>query len=445
MDGTIYATLSRNMANGSGSFWSPHFSDTLFPVFVEHPPLALGLEAIFFTILGDHLVIEKIYSLLTIFITSGLIVSIWNTLQPGTKTGWLPLLFWIMMPTVNWIAVNNMLENTLVIFICLSVLFYLKSTLSRRALFLFLSGFMLSAGFLTKGFVTFTPLAFPFFSWISTRNRRFKQMITDTAVMFFSAVMPLLLLFLFKSPSEFLVQYISMASDKIATGVTTDSRFYIMYRLLMELLPGILMLIMIVFFSRQRKNHENNLLRGVRLYMLFFSIGISGVLPILLTMDQSTYFLYLSLPFFAISLGLMVNPIAEKLMLNIEYSSKGFTIFRWSGAVMLFAGIVLSVYFRAEINRDRNMIKDMKIILDEIEEGTIISIQPELTEEWRLYAYYARYKDISLDPDPGNTHNYLLINRFLYPDLTKPGFREANLETTEYVLLEREAPEIKVD
>ncbi|MBK9389464.1 MAG: glycosyltransferase family 39 protein [Bacteroidetes bacterium] len=132
MDGTIYAVLSRNMANGTGTFWHPHFTDTFFPVFVEHPPLAFGIEGILFRIFGDNRFVERFYSLLTIFITAIVIVYIWKAILKKSSTGWLPLLFWITMPTVNWISVNHMLENTLAIFICLSVLFYLKSLDSRR-------------------------------------------------------------------------------------------------------------------------------------------------------------------------------------------------------------------------------------------------------------------------------------------------------------------------
>ncbi len=140
MDGTIYAVLSRNMANGTGTFWQPHFSDTMFPVFVEHPPLAFGIEGILFRILGDNRFVERFYSLFTIFITAIVIVLIWKTVLKKSSTGWLPLLFWITMPTVNWISVNHMLENTLALFICLSVIFYFKSLYSRRIFYLFLSG-----------------------------------------------------------------------------------------------------------------------------------------------------------------------------------------------------------------------------------------------------------------------------------------------------------------
>lgn len=112
LDGTIYATLSRNLTMGLGTFWQPHLTNTLLPAFVEHPPLALGLEGILFRIFGDSRFVERFYSLLTIIITGMIIVSIWKMLLKKSSTGWLPLLFWISMPTVTWASVNNMLVRT---------------------------------------------------------------------------------------------------------------------------------------------------------------------------------------------------------------------------------------------------------------------------------------------------------------------------------------------
>ena len=53
MDGVLYATMAKNLANGIGTFWQSHMSEIIFPAFINHPPLAIGLESIFFRILGD--------------------------------------------------------------------------------------------------------------------------------------------------------------------------------------------------------------------------------------------------------------------------------------------------------------------------------------------------------------------------------------------------------
>jgi 4-amino-4-deoxy-L-arabinose transferase-like glycosyltransferase len=439
MDGTIYAVLSRNLADGSGSFWQPHFSDTMFPVFVEHPPLAFGIEGILFRIFGDNRFVERFYSLGTIFITATVIVLIWKTLFKKTSTGWLPLLFWITMPTVNWISVNHMLENTLAIFICLSVLFYLKSLSSRRFFYLFLSGTMLSLGFLTKGFVTFTPLSLPFFHWLFIRKRKFNSMAADSVFLLMSAILPLMLIYFFTDARDFLPKYIDMALFKIAEGETADSRFYILYRLLMEIIPSAGLILIFILFRKLNKQPIGKISESILLSLLFFSLGMAGILPILTTMDQSTYFLYLSLPFFAVSFALVVNSYVEPLVERVNIKSSWFRLLKIFGVVTLAAGFFLSVYFSKEINRDKNMILDMRLILPHLEGGSTINILPEMRQNYSLFTYYARYKDVSLDIDLNNLHEYLLISTSLYSDTINKQFEKIDLDTKEYELYRRKS------
>ena len=93
MDGLLYATVAKNLANGIGSFWYLHLSETLYPVFHEHPPLAIGIQSILFRILGDSIYIERFYSLFTFLITGLIIYLIWNLVTENKKKeiAWLPL------------------------------------------------------------------------------------------------------------------------------------------------------------------------------------------------------------------------------------------------------------------------------------------------------------------------------------------------------------------
>ena len=63
LDGTIYAGISRNLANGIGTFWNPQLSQTYFSQFHEHPPFALWLQSLFFRVFGDSYITEKLYCL----------------------------------------------------------------------------------------------------------------------------------------------------------------------------------------------------------------------------------------------------------------------------------------------------------------------------------------------------------------------------------------------
>lgn len=437
MDGLMYATISKNLAHGLGTFWQSHYSETIFPAFINHPPLAIGLESIFFRIFGDSRFVERFYSILAILLTGLIIVKIWKSLGKKSTTGWLPLFFWIAIPSVTWASVNNMLENTMGIFICLSILFYIKSLKNSSILFLFLSGFMLSFGFMTKGFVTFFSVTFPFFFWLFTRGKKFWPVVIDTLIILVSSVLPLILLFLLNSDyREVLPKYLTVTFGLVADEATKDSRLYIVYRLIMELLPIFGMLVVFLFYS-WRKKLSIKFSSDAILASSFFFLGLSGVLPIMITRVQSGFYLLTSLPFFAISFSLLICPLVEIMIERINCHSSGYRLFKFFASGILLLGLILSVYFYGHINRDENLIKDMRAITTELSENSTINILPQMYYDWRLHAYYGRYKNISLDPDLNNMHKYLLINNSLYSDTIKNRFEKIELKTIEFELFRR--------
>ena len=85
------------------------------------------------------------------------------------------------------------------------------------------------------------------------------------------------------------------------------------------------------------------------------------------------------------------------------------------------------------------MLKDMKVILPQLEENITINILPEMRPDWSLYCYYARYKNISLDPEPGSRHEYLLITSSLYSDSISNSYERIPLKTVEYELFRRKS------
>jgi 4-amino-4-deoxy-L-arabinose transferase-like glycosyltransferase len=438
MDGLMYATISKNLANGIGTFWQPHMTETLLPVFINHPPLAFGLESIFFRIFGDSRYIERFYSLLAIILTGLIIVSIWKSFGKKSSTGWLPVFLWIALPSVTWASVNNMLENTMGIFICLSVLFYIKSQKTNRMPLLFLSGLMLSFGFLTKGFVTFFPLAFPFFFWLFSRKTTFWSVVTDTLIILISSVLPLILLyFLVAEARDVLPKYLAITFDLVVNSATKDSRFYIVYKLIMELLPLFGIILVFLLFCWRKKLPFNQLNSNLRVAVPFFFLGLSGVLPIMITRVQSGYYLLTSLPFFAISLGLIVNPLVETVLERINYKTFGYKLFKSCGIAVFLSGIILSIYYSGQISREQNKIKDMRVIIAEVPENSTINILPDMYSDWSLHGYYGRYKNISLDADLNRKHEYLLIKNSLYSDTIKKRFEKIELNTNEFELFKR--------
>ena len=78
-DGLLYASISRNFAEGFGDYWSSRFSDTFFfYTFAEHPPLQIWLGSFAFRLFGDDIHVEKAYSLATFVATSAAMLLIWR-------------------------------------------------------------------------------------------------------------------------------------------------------------------------------------------------------------------------------------------------------------------------------------------------------------------------------------------------------------------------------
>ena len=65
---------------------------------------------------------------------------------------------------------------------------------SKKYIFIVLSVFMLSLGFLTKGFVAFFPWTFPFLLWIILKKKSFGKMAIDSAGLLFFTITPLILI-----------------------------------------------------------------------------------------------------------------------------------------------------------------------------------------------------------------------------------------------------------
>jgi hypothetical protein len=73
-DGIEYDSVSKNIADGWGTFWMPYLDDTIHPVFQKHPPLAFWIQSDFFRLFSDGIYFEAFYGFtvgITIFFGAG--------------------------------------------------------------------------------------------------------------------------------------------------------------------------------------------------------------------------------------------------------------------------------------------------------------------------------------------------------------------------------------
>ena len=399
-DGVTYASISRNMAEGQGTFWNPHYTQTLYPEFRQHPPLALGMEALAFKAFGDHLWVEKAYSVLMFLLTGLLTALIWKRTTNNIRWAWLPLLFWLAMPLVSWSATNNLLENTMSVFVLLSVYLMIVSYQRNHKLWLVLAGGSLFLAFLTKGFTGLFPLVFPLIYCSFDPRRKWFQGIIDGVLLLLTLAVSVGLMFLVAPASfAYLREYINL--QVIGGGLheaTTSSRFYIVFALLQQLaIPCALALVLVICKTKSKVNTKVFEFPGDKAWFFSFLIlGLLGVLPIMVSVKQRDFYMLAALPFFALACG---HITLSMLTLWLPKMTSRFS--KWStlgASCIVLLGLVLNIVHLGKYGRDEALIEEVKQKIAEADGQNMIEITPEEYTHWAKHAYYMRYGKISLNP-----------------------------------------------
>ena len=408
-DGVTYASISRNMAEGQGTFWNPHYTQTLYPEFRQHPPLALGLEALSFKVLGDHWWVEKSYSVL-MFLLSGLLIAlIWKRTTNNLRWAWLPLLFWLVMPLVTWCATNNMLENTMSVFVLLSVYLMIVSYQRNHKFWLFLAGGALFAAFLSKGFTGLFTLAFPILYCIFDDKRKWIQGPIDTILLVVTLAILLGVMFLVFPPSfAYMKDYINL--QVIGGGLheaTVSSRFYIVFSLLLQMIVPLLMVVIIVIMSKIVNKGKHKVFEfppDKVWFYTFLILGFAGVLPIMVSVKQRDFYMMAALPFFALTFGHLSLSMVNMMLLEIKPKAKKWMLFGASGVLLL--GVVLNVCHIGKYGRDEALLEEIKVVLNEVPENEVIAIDSSDFSQWSWHAYFMRYGKVSLDDQEPRKYNF---------------------------------------
>ena len=418
LDGVFYASISRNMACGMGDFWNPYYTETIGSVFHSHLPLALGLEALMFKAFGDHFFIERLYSLLMFLLSGLMIVLVWKRTTNNIRWAWMPLLYWIAMPLVSWSVSNNMLENTMTFFVLLSVYLMIVSYQKNNKIWLFLAGLSLFAAVFSKGVTGLFPLAFPLVYCFFDEKRHWFQGIVDGLLLLVTlAVLAGLMFLIFPQSLGYMKDYINLQLIGGAMQeVTVASRFFIVFKLLQELIgPVVIMAVLLIVDKAVMKSKVKvfEFPPDKRRFLVFLITGLTGVLPIMVSMKQSGFYMVAALPFFALAMGHasvgMVNSI--KGSLKPDYHRRVFVM--CLSCVVISVGAFMPLSGINKCCRDEVLLKEVKEVLAETGEERVLGIDQADYSQWAWHAYVMRYGKVSLDDR--NPHKYKLLNDTGYP------------------------------
>lgn len=452
LDGVTYASISRNLAIGKGSFWHPYYRGGWG--FYEHPPMMFGLQSFFFKIFGDHYLTEKIYSFVIWVLTAVLIRRLWKdglAAQYEKYSYALPLLLWCLVPTITWGYTNNILDCTMALFDLAAVLFIYRGISSSRWWLLLPAGLFIFAALLTKGPVGMFPLAIPALYWLAYswgEWRKPGKAIWQTLVLAALVSAAVFLLFQFPESRSGIERYLheqllaALSGQREITGGGLG-RLTLAYELLMQMLVPIALGIIIVIAAKVLKVKKPQY-QLKRTAIFFLLVGISASLPMMLSVKQRTFYLVPALPFYIMALCIVLYPYYIALTNRLAVGDKGLKYFRISAIAI---SIGLCAYLGSKIGqpgRDHELLANMKYIGQHIPKGEAIGICAEMDKDYSFLAYIQRYNRMEVNP-VFYAANYVLIdkqvcNNEMIPFISAIGFKKQEFGIERYVLYKRQFP-----
>ena len=413
IDGVVYASIARNMAENYGSFWQPYYTATVYPTFYEHPPLGFWLQSWAYRLCGDSMYVEAWWGFFVgLLILVGL-AGIWRCLTPqgyALAGTWFPLVLFIVTPMTSWALANNMLENTMILFIVLSVLLSVLSLQNSNMLlsccYGIFSGLSIFCAILVKGPVAAFPLIIPFISMIN-RPKKTIKVLTISFVLIMTLTISFGLMFSLNTAAlHFFKRYMSQQVLASVTGTReiSASRSDVLIVVSREsLVPLLVGGMLTAIMYRLRKTITVSV--HYRLFLYYLCIALAGSLPLLISAKQKRWYALPSLPFYALAIGVVFNDMALRLEGLVD---KNKTIARYIvvfASIILLLSLLLMFVEKDKLRRDKDFHADFSTKPFTIEERKIISTYPpSLATQWSLVANIQRKFKASLSEDFGQKH-----------------------------------------
>lgn len=411
LDGLTYSSIARNLAEGVGSFWKPYYTETVYRTFYEHPPFGFLLQSFAFDIFGEALYVEAFYGFAAGIVIIGLIALIWQSVGKGQVSAgvWLPVLLFVSLPMTSWSLANNMLENTMAVFVLLAVLLAVLSirtaVTAKLLIYGLLSGVSIFLAFLTKGpggvFPIVVPLAWMLTVGDATWKRTFISTLAIASGMAISAVLIVL-----PNPDgiAFFDVYFTNQVFRSLAGVreTASSHFGLLKRLLSESLVPLSFCLVIYLIKRTRFN----LLANKKLFFLAL-VSISGSFPLLISPKQMSWYLFPSLPFYSLAFAALFENSARLSEAHLLKSRRLNIVFYCISSALLIAAVAWMITEKGVVRKGRDFHEDFSLQKCKIEERiTISAYPPQLATNWGLVANMQRQFKVSLSDSFG--HVYLI-------------------------------------
>jgi len=397
LDGLIYASVSRNLAAGDGSWWAPSHTATDDAPFFEHPPLGFWLEAVGFRIAGDSFLVERGFSLLVFGLHALLVMAMWRRLLPA-RYDWIPLFFWILPEVVTWSVVNNMLENTQALFTSAAVYCLVRtvgdSSARAQGGWSVLAGVSVVAATLTKGPVGLFPLAVPLLLPLLARppfHRLFLVWTSMTTVVV-AAAMTLAVL---PAPSHNLAEYLRRQLGPSLRGEreVASPRFPFLSYFVAAIFARIAVVAGTLAAFRFRSAPALGRINPITWFFLL--TGAMASLPIAMSPKMAGHYFVPAVPFLALAAASYVMPAVDRYEWIKSERKQHMPLFL--AAALLVAAIVVPVVHGPIEPRDLDTVASLDSIAAAMPRGAIVGTCRAEQYDWSFATYLQRFFRVSVE------------------------------------------------
>lgn len=445
LDGVVYASISRNMAEGRGGFWTAYYSGGPHP-FSDHPPLAFWLQSLAFTIFGDTRAIDYWWGGMLFAVSLFLMLKVWTKAhlvyggsrgsEQAKSLGWLVMALYAASYLGIWCAANNMIENTLLVFVLLAAYFFLLAReylgAMKGVIYAGMGGCVCAGSLLIKGPASLFLFALPPVIYIlSAKTSRPATALQLAAASIAAAALGLLV---YVAGGDDLQRFFHnyyhgqlMASLAGHKEVAPDS-FYLLRALIKYLSLPLLATLLITEYQKYRGQDAVDA-GSKRAALFFLVVGICASAPFFFVRKQMEWYLAPSLPFFIMSLASFGGNFAMMLCAKVEKAKTAVLVM---SVIMIFAALGLWTrrgMFHVEPSiKIRDFLDGSKekrafnseytwdyFYHDVVEQGielpkhSIVSSCPEeLHDKWRIRAYLQRIYQADLTAP--SRQRYLIVS-----------------------------------
>ena len=425
-DGLFYANIARDMAFGTGTFWHPHYlvthlgdSIASYSSFFGHPTLGPWLLSGCYGVFGDYWFVEKGFCVLVWAMTVLLVAKLWlldvgsTVSTPRRADWWLPIFIWYCMPVVLWSYPYFLLDNVMGVF-SLAAAIGLLGRLSVQANGAgkdwrswvggyFLPIVFLHFAFLAKGPVGLYPLSIPFiYACVYPKRLPIGRGLRDSVFLGLATGVSLCL-WLFYGPARLFWQNYFHTQILSSVGQNEQTVAYswkdytlVLQNLGVSALPGIGLGIILWICVKAAGAEMIVAPESRKRAVFYFSVAMSGSLPMLVSHKTSWYYLIPCLPFLAMGFGALfetaVRDLVDGFVLSKEKRRIGKAIL-WSLCVGVF---VYCFSLIGTVGREKDLIHDLKILANVIPKHTNIGFPGSLMGDYTFHNYFERYGEWTL-------------------------------------------------